>query len=186
MRIESRHTSAEPDGIDPTRASNLVQHQVRDLPDQDLFEHDVQGALRGASMRVRYECTRLASHSRYPLERMDSCELRALKIINACGVISRSMLVITNVTRQRSLVPLMGGCQRRVRRDQPEGEASFPSQKRRLSVSTTSRAVAGGAIMSFSTGLWRRQVPLPLGSRNHGFKTTSAFERPALQYSIKL
>ena len=30
-------------------------------------------------MRVRYECTRLASQYRYPLERIDSCEIASFE-----------------------------------------------------------------------------------------------------------
>ncbi|KAL9130896.1 MAG: hypothetical protein Q9217_001046, partial [Psora testacea] len=61
-RIESRHR------IDPTQASNVVQHQVRDLPTHHLFEPDIPEAFKDASMRVRYEYIRLASHYQYPLE----------------------------------------------------------------------------------------------------------------------
>ena len=75
----SLDTLADFDRVDTTNASNLVQHQVRDLPYQDLFEPDTQGALKDASMRIRYECTRLASHYRYPLKRIDSHEIAAFE-----------------------------------------------------------------------------------------------------------
>ncbi len=70
---------AEADGIDPTQASNLVQHQVRDLPTKDLFEPDIPEAFKNASMRVRYECSRLASYYRYPLEQADSGDVAGLE-----------------------------------------------------------------------------------------------------------
>ncbi len=35
----------------------------------------MHGALKDASMRVRYECTRLASHYRYPLAQTEPCEI---------------------------------------------------------------------------------------------------------------
>ena len=75
----SLDTLADFDRVDTTNASNLVQHQARDLPYQDLFEPDTQGALKDASMRIRYECTRLASHYRYPLKRIDSHEIAAFE-----------------------------------------------------------------------------------------------------------
>ena len=75
----SLDTLADFDRVDTTNASNLFQHQVRDLPYQDLFEPDTQGALKDASMRIRYECTRPASHYRYPLKRIDSHEIAAFE-----------------------------------------------------------------------------------------------------------
>ena len=62
-----------------TRELNRIQHQVRNLPSEELFELDIQGALKGASMRVRYECTRLASHYQYPLEQINSCDIADLE-----------------------------------------------------------------------------------------------------------
>ena len=57
-------------GVDSTQTSHPVQYQVRDLSSENLFEPDTRGALKDESMRVRYECTRLASYYRYPLENM--------------------------------------------------------------------------------------------------------------------
>ena len=57
----------------------MVQHQVRDLPNQDLFEPDTQGALKDASIRVRYEATRLACYYGYPLERMSCSDVASFE-----------------------------------------------------------------------------------------------------------
>ena len=78
-RTESRLASVESEGVDLTRVPSLVEDQVRDLPEQGLFEPDTQGALRNASMRVRYECTRLASLYQYPLEQIDSGDVASFE-----------------------------------------------------------------------------------------------------------
>ena len=71
----SLNTLIDFDRVDTTNISNLVQHQIRDLSYQNFFEFDIQDALKNAFMRIRYECTRLTSHYRYLLKRIDSHEI---------------------------------------------------------------------------------------------------------------
>jgi len=123
-------------------------------------------------MRVRYECTRLASHYRYPLERTNSCEIAGFEDYQCL----RRYFEKHAGHNERHPPEIVSPLDWEAAKDEfagisLKGKLVFRPKNVGPLFQLRPRAVAGGAIMSFSTGLWRRQVPLPLGSCNHGFKT---------------